>query len=85
MPKIHGDGTEETNPEEQQRLAQQREAQADAMKPENKTTLEVWHNGTKYTMPYLEFVKKYGNPKDYTPASLIKTIVKYDLQKGMGF
>jgi hypothetical protein len=84
MGRIFGDGSETSDPNEELKKAQEREAQADGMKPENKTTLEVWHKGQKYSMPYTEFVAKYGDPRDYTTQSLIKTIVSHDLKKSMG-
>lgn len=84
MGKIFGDGSEGVDPNEELLKAQQREAQADGIKPESKTTLEVWHKGTKYSMPYMEFKKLYGDPRTFTPESLIKTIVNYDIKKGMG-
>lgn len=81
---IFGFEHEKVDPNEQARLEKQREAQAESLKPENKTTLEVWHEGKKYAMPYREFVEKHGDPRKYNVKSLIKCIVNYDLNKSLG-
>ena len=67
------------DPNDDAEAAKRREAQADAMKPEDKTTIEVWHNGAKYAIPYNTFLKKFGNPKQYKPEEVMQKIMRHSL------